>query len=109
MTAGCALPVFGLKNGDEAFYAVIESGDAVAGINAVGPGAAGAYNRVWAGFTVNPRETFSAAENAAQTVMYPKKKYDGKLQLSFGFLSGEKPIISEWRSLSGSIFRKTEG
>lgn len=114
VTAGCALPVFGLKNGDEAFYAVIESGDAVAGINAVGPGAAGAYNRVWAGFTVNPRETFSAAENAAQTVMYPKKKYDGRLEMSFGFLSGEKAdyigmaeSFREYLQENGRLSKKT--
>lgn len=48
------LPVFGLKQGDNGFFAIIEQGDAVATVNALTGGTITSYNNVYASFRYRP-------------------------------------------------------
>ena len=49
------LPVFGLKDNDQAFLAIIEEGDAMARIEATVAGMRDSFNKVWASFDVMPQ------------------------------------------------------
>lgn len=48
------LPVYGLKQDDHAFFAIIESGDAMARIEATAPGMLDSYYKVWSSFDIRP-------------------------------------------------------
>lgn len=53
------LPVFGLKQNDHAFLAIVEEGDAQTRIEASVSGMRDSYNKVWASFDVRPNARVS--------------------------------------------------
>lgn len=88
-----SLPVYGMKNGEAAFWAVIEKGDGVGSINCAVPGRQNSYNCVWPSFTLNPRDSFEALQTGnlgggVLTTLYPEKPYAGQLSVSYRFLEG---------------------
>lgn len=85
---GVCLPVFGLKNGDAAFLAVIEQGDALANVNAGSSGATTSYNTVYTEFRVREKavQTVGGSNNIQN--IYQQERYRGELTVSYRFLSG---------------------
>jgi len=84
------LPVFGLVQGDQAFMAVIEEGDALASIVADVSGRNHSYNSVSARFNLISADsiTLSSGSEKSSIPVFQKKMYDGELKLSYSFLYG---------------------
>ncbi|MDR9853120.1 DUF5696 domain-containing protein [Paenibacillus sp. VCA1] len=83
------LPVFGMKKGEQAFFCIIEAGDAVASIHADISGRVNSYNRVSAKFLLKPMElfTYRAGSVKKDSPMFPEM-YGGGIRLRYTFLSG---------------------
>lgn len=89
-----SLPVYGMKNGDSGFLAIIERGDGVGNVNCAIPGMQNSYNCIWPSFTLNPHDSFEALQTGnlgggVLTTLYPDKKYDTDLVVSYTLLKGE--------------------
>ncbi|OXS61232.1 hypothetical protein B1A99_06880 [Cohnella sp. CIP 111063] len=84
------LPVFGMKQGDHAMFAIIEQGDAMASILADTSGKLNGYNRVGASFRIKNMEPveFRAGSVTRQIPKY-SQTYDGGIAVRYGFLAGE--------------------
>ncbi|MCM1364564.1 MAG: DUF5696 domain-containing protein [Faecalibacterium sp.] len=76
---------FGMKSGDNAYVALIESGDATAKITAEKALTKGAYNRVGAQFDV----TKVVNDNENKMSYASGKSYDGEFKISYRLLSGD--------------------
>lgn len=86
------LPVFGMKNGEQAFLGRITEGDALAVINADVSGRMNSYNYVFAEFCVREMELlnmFGIAGNRSDVPSVEKDLYDENLTVVYSFLSGE--------------------
>lgn len=81
------LPVFGLKQGDKAWYAVIEKGDAVANIRADIARTRDSYNVVLASFNTMSRMVVNTGSGRVMT--YQPSLYRGDIQIRYFFLKGE--------------------
>jgi len=86
------LPVYGLKQGDKAFFAIIEKGDALATIIADTGGRINSYNTVCAEFSSVAHGTIDLTTLAGNNVIkvYQKRIAQGDFQIRYAFLSGEK-------------------
>lgn len=95
------LPVFGMKDNDQAFLAVIEKGDAIARIEATVYGMRDSFNRVWASFDVMPQVRVHL-ESAGELIglrqlfinMYQSRLYQGDVVIRYMFLTGEDATYS---------------
>ncbi len=85
---GVNLPVFGLKNGDAAFLAVIEQGEALANVGARSSGATTSYNTVYSEFRVREKAVQSIGGTDNVQNIYQQERYKGDLTVSYRFLSG---------------------
>ncbi|XID90286.1 DUF5696 domain-containing protein [Paenibacillaceae bacterium WGS1546] len=85
------LPVFGLKSGDEAWYAVVEKGDGIATVNADVSGRNNSYNHVFAGFALRGEDNlFLYKGNRVEEVqLLTEERYRGDIQVRYSFLAGE--------------------
>lgn len=90
------LPVFGIKDNDQALLAVIEEGDAMARIEATVSGMRDSYNKVWASFDVIPQvRVFLEAEGELIHLrqlslnMYQARRYLGNMSVRYYFLTGD--------------------
>lgn len=90
------MPVFGVKDGDKAVFAVIEDGDANAVINAEVSGKTTGYNDVYASFSYLQYGETSLDDmvGANSYYMYSKPEFDGNLAVRYLFLTGEKADYS---------------
>lgn len=80
---GTALvPAFGIKHGDSAFVALIQSGDAVAYINADKATSVSEYNKVYSSFSITP------TVYKDKTIYSSKTAALNKISLCYRFLSG---------------------
>jgi len=86
------LPVYGMKQGDQAFFAVIEKGDALATIIADVAGRIHSYNTVCAEFSSVAHGTIDLTTLAGNNVIkvYQQRISQGDFQIRYAFLSGEK-------------------
>lgn len=91
------LPVFGLKDGDRAFLAVVEEGDGMARIEAMVSGMRDSFNKAWASFDVLPQvRVFLDAEGELIHLrrlslnMYQSRPYRGNMTVRYAFLTGEE-------------------
>ncbi|WP_422656901.1 DUF5696 domain-containing protein [Paenibacillus sp. EC2-1] len=84
------LPVFGMKQSDQAFFCIIEEGDAIASVNADVSGRVNTYNRVSAKFLLKPMESFTyrAGSVKKDSPMFPEL-YQGGIKLRYAFLPKE--------------------
>lgn len=87
---GVNLPVFGLKNGEAAFLAVVEKGEALANINARPSGAAASYNVVYPEFRIREKAVQSVGGSDNVQNIYSVQRYQGRMTVSYRFLSGEE-------------------
>ncbi len=90
------MPVFGLKTGDKAWFAIIEEGDGYADISAQVSGITSSYNNVYPGFTYLQYGSISLDEivgsNSFQ--MYSSPEFEGVYKIRYGFLHGEEAEYS---------------
>ncbi|MHB1484017.1 MAG: DUF5696 domain-containing protein [Saccharofermentanales bacterium] len=85
------LPVFGLKQEEDAFFAVIEKGDAAADIELRTSGQINSYNNIYPTFNFK----YAAVEtrftlNIAGLLNFQKKSLQSDLQIRYMFLQGEE-------------------
>lgn len=90
------LPLFGLKSGDEAWYAVIEKGDGIATVNADVGGRNNSYNNVFAGFALRGEDELELykGNRVEEIQLLTEDRYEGDIQVRYSFLSGEQADYS---------------
>ncbi len=81
-------PVFGMKSDDDAFFTIIEEGDAVAQVLAETSGRVHSYNTVSTAYTILEREVESLSANAFVNVFSPRA-LDSNIKMRYAFLHGE--------------------
>lgn len=89
------LPVYGMKQGDQAWFAIIEEGDALASIQAYKAGMQNSYNSVFSTFDLTKMEfiTLGNTMNSGYPA-FQKKLYNGDIQLRYTFLRGDEANYS---------------
>lgn len=90
------LPVFGMKQDDQAFLAIIEQGDGVASIESDVAGRLNSYNKVNSlfSFKEDGQVTLTGGERASTITMFQKDGYAENIQIRYGFLANEKANYS---------------
>ncbi|WP_062049516.1 DUF5696 domain-containing protein [Bacillus sp. JCM 19034] len=90
------LPVFGMKQDDQAFIAIIEQGDAVASIGADVAGRINSYNTVNSRFNLREgaQVTLTGGERASTITMFQQDGYQDHMSIRYQFLEGEKASYS---------------
>lgn len=87
------LPVFGIKSGDEAVFAIIENGAGLAEI-CTGIGSDKVFYSAYAVFSHTPSETLllepkvSTAYSTKSTTYFAKESYSGDYKINYRFLRG---------------------
>lgn len=94
ITEQVCLPVYGLKSGDQAIFAIIEEGDALASICADVAGRQYSYNRVYPEFTVMAKGVTSIEGGAVSIPIYQPRLPESDLVIRYYFLEGEKADYS---------------
>lgn len=84
--AAARIPAFGIKNGNAAFLALIESGDARCRIQSHTRTQAGTYTRVGTTFTVTQT---ALSEKREKTTAYIGTPYTGEFCICYRFLNGK--------------------
>lgn len=90
------MPVFGMKAGDSAWYAVVEDGDAYATINASVSGKLTNYNSVNASFQYLEygKSSLSNMVGANSFQIYSEADFSGRYRLRYSFLQGKEASYS---------------
>ena len=83
------LPVYGLKQGDHAFVAIIEKGDALAGINADIGGRHHSYNSVSSEFIYFQKGDLILGDGYTKQIVFQDKPYQGDYRVRYAFLGGQ--------------------
>ncbi len=85
------LPVFGLKSGDEAFFCIIERGEAMAAVKADISGRQNSFNYVYPSFTLIPRDELDISDFSGLSIIsvYPPRIFNSGIQLRYAFLDGD--------------------
>lgn len=87
------LPVFGLKQDDQAIFAIIEEGASLAAIRADISGRIDNYNRIYAEFTPLPsgEVSYDLGDEIGdgRLPVYQAKMYQGDFVIRYAFLSGD--------------------
>lgn len=96
-SASATLPVFGAKRGNSAFIAVITDGDALASIKA-NRSAEGKLSAIYPVFTI------TQVKHIDETSVYKGVSYNGKISVSYKFLSGSNATYSAMASAAREEF-----
>lgn len=85
------MPVFGLKAGDNAWFAVIDQGDAIASIVADISGKQNSYNHAYASFAVRGEDELElyTGSTIQEIQLLSNKLYTGDITVRYSFLSGD--------------------
>ncbi|WP_308639348.1 DUF5696 domain-containing protein [Paenibacillus silvisoli] len=85
------LPVFGMKSGDEAWFATIDKGEGIASINADISGRKNSYNYAYASFAVRGEDELEIfkGNKVDEIQLLTDDVYKGDLQVRYSFLSGQ--------------------
>lgn len=86
------MPVFGLKNGDAAFFAIVEGGAAGADINGSVAGKTDSYNAVYAGFSYLSYGAISLGDMVGNNSfqMYSQPVFSENFKVRYSFLHGDR-------------------
>lgn len=83
------LPVYGIKQEEDACFAMIEDGDALANIQASKAGLTNSYNTVFSNFDFTKMDAITLGGSMKSGIVgYQKKIYDGNIRIRYAFLSG---------------------
>ncbi|HEX7056902.1 MAG TPA: DUF5696 domain-containing protein [Bacilli bacterium] len=90
------LPVFGLKAGDDAWFAVIEKGEGIASVNADVNGRQNSYNYAYASFAIRGEDTLELykGDKVDEIQLLTESRYEGDLQIRYNFLTGSDASYS---------------
>lgn len=90
------LPVFGLKSDEDAWYAAIEQGDAIATIQADIAGRNNSYNQNFASFAVRGEDVLELykSNTVEEIQLLTEERYAGDLTIRYHFLSGDEADYS---------------
>ncbi|MCR2821532.1 DUF5696 domain-containing protein [Lederbergia panacisoli] len=86
------LPVFGMKQGEHAFFSIIEEGDGVATIEADVSGRLNSYNSVYSAFVIkNSGEiTLAGGSRSNTTFVFQKGEFKENITIRYAFLEGDQ-------------------
>lgn len=86
------MPVFGAKNGDAAFFAIVEGGAASADVNGIVAGRTDSYNHVHAGFGYLSYGAISLGDMVGNNSfqMYSQPEFAENYKVRYSFLHGEQ-------------------
>lgn len=89
-------PVFGIREKDYGFFAVVESGDAIGGFTANVSDINSSYNRVcsWYNFIPNDTMLLDQKSNGADQKVFSAKSVNTEFRVRYHFLYGEKSNYS---------------
>ena len=95
-TEQIALPVFGVKKGEQAFLGIIEEGSALASIRADISGRVHSYNTVGPSFQILGQDEVDLQELAGNNVImaYQQERYAGDLRVRYRFMEDEDASYS---------------
>lgn len=90
------LPVFGLKAGDDAWFAEIEQGDGIASIHADVSGRNNMYNNIFASFAIRGEDVLDLYKgNQVEEIrLLTDPYYPGDVAVRYHFLSGDQANYS---------------
>lgn len=98
------LPVYGIKQDDKGFLAIVEEGDAIGNINAEVAGMKDSYNKVYTSYEIIPKAMvdLAATDNLREDTtlhrlainMYQTRNYKGDIKVRFKLLKGEETDYS---------------
>lgn len=90
------MPVFGLKAGDAAWFAVIEKGDAIASIAADISGKKNSYNFIHSSYTLRGEDELELYTGATiqEIQLLNEEIYKGDIQVRYSFLNKDKASYS---------------
>ena len=91
-TRDISFPVFGIKTGDRALFAIIEEGDTIATINADVSGRLDSYNRVSAEFRVTEKGkvTLGTGTQSRSKLIFQPGIYPNPIRIRYMFLTGNE-------------------
>lgn len=86
------LPVYGLKTENEAFFCIIERGDAMAAVKADISGRQTSFNYVYSSFTLIPRDELDISDYSGLSIIsvYQPRTFNSGIQLRYAFLDGKE-------------------
>ncbi|MFC4808581.1 DUF5696 domain-containing protein [Paenibacillus sp. GCM10023250] len=95
------LPVFGMKAGDEAWFATIEEGEGIASINADVSGRKNAYNSAYASFAIRGEDELELykGNKVDEFQLLTDDRFAGDILLRYNFLSGDEASYSGMAAL----------
>lgn len=90
------LPVYGIKAGDNAMFAIVEDGAGYADISADIAGRTTSYNNVYAGFAFLQYGPAALSDMVGSNSyqLYADRNFTGKYQIRYSFLSGDEADYS---------------
>ncbi|XEC96043.1 DUF5696 domain-containing protein [Paenibacillus tarimensis] len=88
------MPVYGLKNGDHSFLAVIQDGDAIGSINAMANGYETSYNNIFSSFTLRSTDVQYISSTVSQKVIETTDPLVDRIAIRFYPLSGDQSDYS---------------
>lgn len=92
VTRNAIMPVFGIKNGSEALFAIVEEGAGIAKLYAGTSAGPSTLNHIAPTFELLHRESSESKGLiiGSNIVRYAKKSYQGKISIRYYLLSGDK-------------------
>lgn len=90
------MPVFGLKNGEHAWFAVIEKGDGMASISADIGGRQNSYNHVYGTFSLRGEDELEmyTSQKMQEIQLLSEEPFRGDIQVRYHFLNGKDASYS---------------
>ena len=87
------LPVYGIKQSDQALLGIIEKGASLAQLRAHRSGVRSSYNKVFPSFNIRPRGEIDLGQIGNITV-YQDRSYEQDIQVRYSFLTGQEADYS---------------
>lgn len=105
------LPVFGMKRGDNAFFSIIESGDALARVWADISGRQNTYNTVFSEFILVQNDMLDIGDYSGNnTIMvYQPRVFKGDIKVRYKFLKGSDANYPGMAAYYRGYLEKTHG
>lgn len=90
------MPVYGIREGKKALFAVVEEGDAYASVNAETAGKTTGYNDVYPSFTYLQygKTSLDDIVGANSYYMYSEARFSGRYAVRYSFLTGDQADYS---------------
>jgi hypothetical protein len=89
------LPVFGIRNEGAAFLAHVQSGAALASVNAEVSGFINAFNNAWFSFRLRSDTQLTMPGGGDSMTVVQDEKYDGDITVIYHFIADEEPGVGD--------------